>query len=705
MNSLYISGRERKVIELLLNAQKELTVKEIASALDVSERTIHRDLKSIEKIVFDHNLELMKKSGVGLRIIGDSNDKQQLELTLSNAVASDFTPEERRAIVLATLLETKEPIKLFTLANELNVTIATISNDLDHLEEDLANFHLPLIRKRGYGVKVEGDEANKRAAISRLVTTYVDPFDFVSYLKENIQQKSQHPLNTISDRLLGMVNPEMLRTIEKRVEQARNELPHDLADSAYIGLVVHLALAIERLKKGDKIKFDQAFMKQIEGTTEYKIAKMMIQDLEVSLAMDIPNDEIGYITMHLMGAKLRIDQHYVMEDSSLDIAYQTKELIRYVSSRLDVDLTENASLLNDLVAHLKPMIYRLKQGMNITNPLIGEITRDYLDLFHLVQEGVQKIYPDLTFPDDEIGYLVLHFAAALLHGEQEFKLRALVICSSGIGTAKILATNLFQQIPEIKQVENKSLFDLKELNPDEYDIVVSTIPLKGFAGDYLLASPILTQSEVHRIKKVVRQKKLAYQTKRNQVGSKPKRDDRKTLDFIPQLEAMQQYTKTILDLLHAFHVKQITEKRSMESILHLICRELAEKGKITDEESVVKKLLEREKVSGLGIPTTSLALYHTRSPEVERPSFTVYSLTHPVTVSGMDGEMVTINTVMFMLAPEVTNQEVLEVLSYVSSLLIQEEESIKMFESGNETEIKQFLSAKFHTFLHEKNLL
>ncbi|WP_234028602.1 BglG family transcription antiterminator [Lentibacillus sp. Marseille-P4043] len=704
MNSLYISGRERKIIELLLHAEEEVTVKEIASNLEVSERTIHRDLKNIEKIAFDHNLELRKKSGIGLRIIGDENNKQQLERRLSSAAPSDFTSEERQAIILSTLLGTKEPIKLFTLANELKVTNATISNDLDQIADELANFHLDIVRKRGYGVKVEGNEADKRAAISKLITKYVDPFEYISLLKENIQKKSIHQLNSISNRLLGLVNLETLNKIEEKVEQVRDELPHELADNAYIGLVVHLALAIERLNKGDKIAFDQVFMRQIEGTKEYEIAKKIIQDLEVSLSMDIPDDEIGYITMHLMGAKLRVDNNYEIEDSSLKIAFKAKELIQYVSSLLKVDLVENDSLLNGLVAHLKPAIYRLKQGMNITNPLINEIRKNYPELFRDIQEGVNKAFADVTFQDDEIGYLVLHFAAALLDKEEEVDLRALIICSSGIGTAKILATKLTQQFPEIKHVENKSLFDLNHLNPEIYDIVVSTIPLKDFAGDYILTSPILSQAELHRIKKVIQQKKLVLKAKGSRLQAETGPEDKQASDFILKLEAIQSYSKIILYLLTSFYVKQIMEKRSLPSILRLICKDLAEKQWVENEEEIVRKLLQREQLSGLGIPDSSLALFHTRSNNVTYPSFTIYPLQHPLSVQGMDGKRMEMDRLLLMLAPETTQQEVLEVLSFLSGILIQDQESVKLFETGDETQIKQFLSKQFQTFLQEKNL-
>lgn len=702
VSSLYIPGRERRVLTFLLHAQADVTVKEIAKMLTVSVRTIHRDLKSIEKLIVNYNLQLIKKSGVGLRIIGNKADKQQLELAISNVIAVDYTPEERQAIILSTLFETNEPIKLFALADELKVTVATISNDLDLLEVELAIFHLQLIRKRGYGVKLEGNEVDKRAAISNLIGKYVDPFEFVSLLKENIRQKSNYPLNTISSRLLGLVNPERLNTIEKKVEQTRKELTYELADSAHIGLVVHLALAIERLQKGDKIIFDPAYLKQINGTNEYAIASKLIENLEDSLHMDIPDDEIGYITMHLLGAKQRIDQHFLLEDSNLDVAYKAKELIQYINENLGVDLSGNTALLNDLVAHLKPAIYRLNQGMNISNPLIKEIRHDYEDLFLLVQKGVRETFPDMVFPGDEVGYLVLHFASTLLHGEIELDLKALVICSSGIGTAKMLATKLKQQVPEIKQVENKSMFDLEQSNLDDYDVVVSTIPLKGFDGAYILASPMLTEAEVHRIKKTIRQRKLNYKPNKNPT-SQTKHE--KGENFTRQLEIIQNYTNVMSDLLNAFSVTQMAAYDSMEDNLRCICNQLEKDQWILNKENVLNKLLEREKISGLGIPNTSLALYHTRSNDIDKPSFTINRINKPLTVKGMDGEDIEAGTLLVMLAPQESNQESLEVLSYLSSLIIQEQANMTLFESATEAQIKQFISEQFQSFLSEKKLL
>lgn len=682
-----ITVRERQVLLFLLQTQGNMTVKDAAKALDVSTRTIHRDLKGIEKILFDHHLELERKAGVGLRILGKDTDKQALEYKLSTMTFQDYTREERKAIILSFLLETNEPVKLIALANELDVSVATVSYDLDELEKELDKSQLHIVRKKGYGITIEGHEANKRYAITHLISKYLDPSVFVSLLKENIQNRRGA---MISNRLLGLVNPERLKVIEKTVGQAIKALPYELADSAYVGLVVHLALAVERLLKGDTIEFDQEYLLQIKGTTEYRIAEKIINHLKSSLDIDIPADEIGYITMHLKGARLREDQHLLLQTDSPDIVYQVKQLIAYVSDQVPADLTSNSQLLNDLLTHLKPAIYRLRKQMKITNPMVDEIRRDYYDLFQLIKEATENIFPELDFPEDEIGYLVLHFAAALLMDDH---IKALVICSSGIGSAKILATKLMKQVPQINQVENKSLFDVTKDDLKRYDVVIFTIPLENLAEtDYIRASPMLDQSDIDHVKKAIKRKKL-YINKDKQVHSP---------DAQGQLETIKQFTDSILDLLQSFYVQDICHT---ESVLQAICMDLEKRKIITDSEHIVIKLLKRERSGGLGIPKTTLALYHTRSHDVQSLHFSIHPLETSVFTQGMDGKNMEVKTILMMLAPQDMHQAGLETLSYLSSLLIQKDKAIQLFESGDEAAIQQFLAHHFHAFLKDKQLL
>ncbi|MEN2769048.1 BglG family transcription antiterminator [Ornithinibacillus xuwenensis] len=697
-----MSSRERKIIELLCQVQDDVTIKEIANSLQVSERTIHRDLKHVEEILTNNHVTLVKRSGSGLRVSGTMEAKQELIQVISSLAPSEYTTEERQAIVLSTLLESNEPIKLFTLASELHVTIATISNDLDQVERDLGSFDLVLIRRRGYGVEIKGEEIKKRAALSQLITKYVEPFKLITLSNDEHHGNWNQPSAIISSRLLESVDQKKLINIQDAVEKARKYLPHELADNAYIGLVVHLALAMERLQKGEQIQFDSEYLKQINQTKEYEIARNIIEDLEHSFGMKIPEDEIGYITMHLMGAKLQLSKPFLIEDSSMDIAVMATELIQFVSSNLDVNLNNNVSLLNDLVAHLKPTVYRLKQGMPIKNPMLDVIKNDYLELFDLISRGVGDIFTDMTFPEAEIGYLVLHFAATLLN-EKDLHIRSLVICASGIGTAKILASKLLQKVPEIKTVENKSLFDLDNLNLTDYDVIISTVPLAGVEREYILTSPMLTDTEIRRIQKLIRKRKIQPTSQKKSRSESS--EDTQQHDLVSHLKTTQIYAQIVIELLEGFAVHSISEHLSMREILQRVCLDLEAVRVIKDKGNIQEKLIKREQLGGLGIPGTSMALFHTRSDDIVVPSMRIYPLRNPLNMKGMDHEEMQVDTVLMMLAPEKTSKEVLEVLSFISNLFIQHEDNARLFESGNEARIKEFLSKQFQKFLKEKNLL
>ncbi|GAA3331539.1 hypothetical protein GCM10020331_088530 [Ectobacillus funiculus] len=76
-----------------------------------------------------------------------------------------------------------------------------------------------------------------------------------------------------------------------------------LTDSAYVGLVVHIALAVQRLKTVRLLQLLQMLFNSIKDTQEYEAAGKMAEDLDSLLAIQIPYSEIGYITMHLFGSQ------------------------------------------------------------------------------------------------------------------------------------------------------------------------------------------------------------------------------------------------------------------------------------------------------------------------------------------------------------------------------------------------------------------
>ena len=67
---MYITSREKDIIELIIKTSGKHTAFSIATYLNVSARTIQRDLKSIEKILHSFDLHLVRNVNKGLMIEG-----------------------------------------------------------------------------------------------------------------------------------------------------------------------------------------------------------------------------------------------------------------------------------------------------------------------------------------------------------------------------------------------------------------------------------------------------------------------------------------------------------------------------------------------------------------------------------------------------------------------------------------------------------
>nr|WP_239585456.1 PRD domain-containing protein [Amphibacillus cookii] len=403
--------------------------------------------------------------------------------------------------------------------------------------------------------------------------------------------------------------------------------------------------------------------------------------------------------MHLLGAKLRSDQDYLLEDSAVNIIYYTKALITEVEEKIGVPLTNHKSLFHDLITHLKPTIYRIQKDMHINNPLMEEIKRDYQDLYQIIKEACRNVFDSISFPDEEIAYLVLHFAAASIQRESQHKLSALVICSSGIGTSKMLGSRINQEINEIANIDHCSLFELEHIEVEKYDLVVSTIPLREQIKDYVLVSPILTENEIAKLKSIIKRRTLTNQSN----PSKPGDVERLTgTDIQKRLERMQIYSRVSLGLLLSFDVYQVTESLAKEAVIKLACDQLLDGQYIVNTPDVYQALLDRETLGGLGIPGTRLSLFHTRQKQVKKPAFVIYHLSTPLSIKGMDNREMTTDTLLFMLSPLYAEDECLEVLSFISGLIIRDQQTTALFESSHKEKIKHYLSQQLNTFINEK---
>jgi len=702
---MYVSARDRFILDLLIQHPEGVTIREIAHSLQVSERTIHRDLTSFDSLLHPYEITLEKITGKGIFLKGSKEQMNQFTQDLQEAKHFDFLPEQRHVIIICKLLESFEPLKLQSLATDLNVTVATISNDLDRVDDWLLKYQLTLEKRRGFGVQLVGNESSKRKAISGLLSENFDETDILHYIRRQLPTQESDLSESIAGQLLGFINVEKLKKVEGAVEKISRSIDYRIADSAYIALVVHLTLAIERIVKGENISINSKLAKHLKDKKEYALAKNLAKELEHAFSLHIPEAEIGYITMHLRGAKLRQDNQVLFTEDNLDTAMIAKKLIHEVSEQVHTDLVGDTSLYQGLIAHLDPALYRLKQGMHIHNPLQEKIQLNYPDLFSTVKQAFKSVLTDMIIPDEEIGFLVLHFGSSIEREGNRRTHRAVVICSSGIGSSKMISSRLQNEFPNITEVKNRSVFDLDDIANDELDLVISTIPLVDHAVDYVQVNPFLTEDDVRKIQDYI-ERREHYDAVSTVPLLKPKKEQRKQpkqnhAQVISTLNEMQQSLTSTIQLLKHFHIYQGDPNLNLWENVTKVISNLKDQKLLTNVYEVTESLKKRTDLSGLGIPQTQLALFHARNDHVVAPIFVVHELSQPIQIKAMDGHNIDAKRVLIMLGSTNMSENEAKILSEISGMIIENDESTTLFQYGSEEALANFISEKLLHFYED----
>lgn len=698
-----LSTREARLVEALLRRPDGLTASTLAAGLNVSARTVHRDLRPgrpAESFLESNGLTLTRQSGRGLAVEGGTEDIERAIRALEETAVTDVSPRERRNSALIHLLKADGPVKLRALASGLNVAVGTASRDLDEAEAWLRDFRLDLIRRRGYGVEISGTESERRRAMSRLIFENVDESELLPGGDDSHSDASR--------RLLGLVEDERLRTVERLTREEVERLPYSIADEAFAALVVHVALMAERVLAGGRIEMSEDLLARLARTEEYPYAESLSQSISGEFDIAVSEPEVGYVTLHLRGTKLRqndaLEQYFATSD--LEVASRVRSLIRYVEEQTGVVLGGDRSLYTGLLAHLERAMYRVREGMRIYNPLLDDVKRDYPSLFGLVDEAMRKVFIEQDVPEEEVGFVAMHFGAALDRGQGDFPRSVLVICSSGIATSKVLASRLEAAFPRIRHVRNASVFELPEIDPEGFDLVVSTVSLPLPDDSYVQVRPFVSEDEVEEIRSHLLEKNLNRRTQRVTSESPAGLAASESLEVFgggqERFHQMVEATQVVADLMDDFFLANHEAHGEESEAVRLMCESLGERGLAANAESLAAELTERAERGGIGIPGTAIALFHARDGGVPRPSFSVHQLDEMLAMEGMDGLEMRVGRALLMVAPLDLSAVALETVSEISAAMVERSVARDTFERGDEAAISSVLQGIFSQYLQDR---
>lgn len=674
MQDYRVNLRIKNILQRICIETGYITIASIAKELNISTKTVLRELPEIEEWLQNYDCSLEKKTGVGIRLKGDYDKKQEI-LALLNGVINDedYTPIERKIMIVSELLQNQEPVKLHNFTKTLKVTESTISNDLDKAEAWLKRHGVTLVRKPGFGIYIDGPEVNKRRAIISLIHENADDELMLTLIRNNSKDIGSLPIDLMfltKTRLLNLIDNETIKKLESIIYETQKSMDYNLSDNAFIGLIVHLSLVIKRLSKNEKINMNDTILSDLKEIQEYLFAEKLAANISESFGIVIPEEEIGYITMHIKGVKnndLKINPGNKTL-GNFELVRLAKEIIRVAENETGYFLEQDERLLIGLVNHLGPTLSRLKMNLEIRNPLLENIKDHYPELVRVSEKCVKIIENQMhiKMPESEVAYIAMHLGAAIENNnnESDHVYRVMLACSAGIGTSMILSTRIEKEYDNIQIVDTISTLRLQEdkLKEEEIEFIISTVKIENFELPVVTVNPLLFEEDKNKITNMIKTLKNDNKLRI--------RKNKKHRNFKEKLKLLEIYSEAILQILENFFSLEDLTSIDIKGSIDKISQVISERDNI-NREKIQRALTEREEKGSIVLTGYQVVLFHCRTDAVDELHFGVLKIKNQVSLINGKDEQEEIKLGVVMLVPEGCSKYHIEVISYVSKMLIE----------------------------------
>ncbi|KRN98775.1 BglG family transcription antiterminator [Companilactobacillus kimchiensis] len=476
-----LNKRQIQLILILVENKREpdylpLSAKVLSRKVNVSTKTIYNDVAVIKEYINGFDVELIKKPRIGIYIQGSDKNLLKILTGIEFKKNDEYLDNEtRRELVFSQLLNSDEFITIQDLSDKYYVNRQVILEDIDDIELRLKLLGLELQRRSGKGIKLDIDEDRRRKILTQVVSRQL--FNAVPTINER-------NLKIINDNKLS-ISKNLITTVDSILSDFIKEQNMVLNDYEYQSLLVHLLIAVERIRLGKFINNNEHWGNSQIYLTESKI---LAKDLENALKVNFPKQEIYYIQLHLVAAGKK-------KANKISTNLNTNNLLQNYLN----DFGYDDQLYEGLLLHISSSLNRWKLGVSITNPYKDSIIQKYNYAFevavHLKELYEQKYNTKIN--DDETAYLALHFEAYLERKRSNDNIvRTAIVCSTGLGTSQLLAARIKNDFTRVKVVKILSYDEYLKFDSEKIDLIISTIELPKNTKPTIYVSPVVSTEEL-----------------------------------------------------------------------------------------------------------------------------------------------------------------------------------------------------------------
>ena len=484
-----VKKRYFEIINLVINSNDEITVKDISNLYNITERSIRYDIDELNVFFQEkNNKDIIEINNNRLKILYSENE---IEDIVENIKEKEYflSENERVNILSYEIFLSKNEFILQYFTEKYNLSKTTVRYSLKELNKIISEYGLVIDMNNNRGYKIIGSEINIRKYIINILREYI---------KNTKEKKIEYdPLKKIIQKFYK----------KSRIEESKNTINKILdytgktiSDEAFETLQLFLFISVIRNKNSHEIEEDVENEIFLSKTKEFSKIREILEKIE-----NIKEKDIHYFVDFFLGSySYNLEYSYflnwILIESLID------QFIKLLSDKLKVNLTEDKILRKELLNHIKPAIYRMKNKFKLTESILSEVKKQYMELFIKTKSSLKIIsdFIDLSFDEDEAAFITVMIQRAIMRNNPSTLLKKdpniLIVCGLGYSSSRFLYENINNRF----QVNIIDIIPFNQLENYNYlkkaDIIISTLDFKLDGMDVITVNAVMNEKDILKLK-------------------------------------------------------------------------------------------------------------------------------------------------------------------------------------------------------------
>lgn len=484
-----IKKRYFEIINLIMNSNDEIAIKDISDLYGITERSIRYDIDELNTFFHKKNdRNIIEISNNKLKIL--YTEREIKEIIRNIDIKEYFLSENERVDILAyEIFLVKNEFILQYFTEKYNLSKTTIRYSLKELNKIIDEYGLMIEMNNNRGYKIIGSEINIRKYIINILRRYLK-----NIKNKNIQYDYY---GKIVGHFLSEEKMEFFKSVINRILEKTEKT---VSDEAFETLQLFLVISQIRNEKNYKIEEDTENKIFLSGTLEFNKIEEILKTVENVEERDI----YYYVDFFLGSYSYNWDYSYflnwILIESLID------QFIRLLSQELKIDLTEDMILRKELLNHIKPAIYRMKNKFRLTESILKEVKELYMELFIKTKSSLKTIsdFINIPFDEDEAAFITVMVQRAVMRysplAVSKKEPDILIVCGLGYSSSRFLYENINNRF----QVNIIDIIPFNQLENYDYlkkaDIIISTLDFSLDGIDVITVNPIMSEKDVLKLK-------------------------------------------------------------------------------------------------------------------------------------------------------------------------------------------------------------